>query len=440
MPEEVPKQGYQTMLIPTAEQEKAFWQGCGTSRWAFNWALEIKDKAFKAREKIPTAIDLHKRLNLLKKTEKYAWLYEVSKCAPQEGLRDCDNAFSHFFRRCREKKPGKKGYPKFKAKRHCKASYRVTGTIKFLEGGLVQLPKVGIVRMAEKDYFPIGTAPQATISEANGKWYISACLPRKDKPIPEPKNLINGVDVGIKALATPAIGEAVLAPRPLKRLGKRLKRKQRQLSRKKKLEKRKEGDKTITIEGKNRAKKRLEVAKLHRKIGNIRADALHKLTSLLSDENQILCIEDLKTSNLLKNKKLARAISDIGFYEFRRQLEYKCKWKGRHLILADTFYPSSQLDHKDGIQNTELTLSDRTIFHKDGTQTDRDKNASINLVIYVLAGFYLLEKSQYREFFGNSSLWRWDRWATFLNGTASAAETKQLLSSVCEAGKEHAQV
>jgi len=194
--------------------------------------------------------------------------------------------------------------------------------------------------MAEKDYFPIGTAPQATISEANGKWYISACLPRKDKPIPEPKNLINGVDVGIKALATPAIGEAVLAPRPLKRLGKRLKRKQRQLSRKKKLEKRKEGDKTITIEGKNRAKKRLEVAKLHRKIGNIRADALHKLTSLLSDENQILCIEDLKTSNLLKNKKLARAISDIGFYEFRRQLEYKCKWKGRHLILADTFYPT----------------------------------------------------------------------------------------------------
>ena len=435
------KQGYQTRLFPTPEQDEALRCHCGTSRWAFNWALEIKDDAFKKKERIPNAIDLHKVLNLLKKTEEHAWLYEVSKCAPQEALRDCDTAYKNFFRRCREKKRGKKGYPKYKSKRGSKASYRVTGTIKFLEGGLVQLPHVGIVKMAEKDYFPLtDNAGAATISESCGEWYISAVLPCKKKEIPKPKNLINGIDLGIKAFATPAIGDAVMAPKPLKRNLKKLKRKQRQLSRKKKLERRKEGKKTIVIEGKNRAKARLAVARLHRKIGNIRRDATHKLTSKLSDENQILIIEDLKTSNLLKNRKLARAISDVGFYEFKRQMEYKCKRNGRTLILADTFYPSSQLDHKDGIQNTALTLAVRVIHHRDGTQTDRDRNAAINLVIYVLAGFHLMSGTKYREFFGNSSLWRWDLWEKFINGTASVGEAEQLLSSVSEAGKGHAQV
>ena len=156
-----------------------------------------------------------------------------------------------------------------------------------------------------------------------------------------------------------------------------MKRKSKQLSRKQK-------------GSKNREKAKQRLAKLHYKISNIRKDALHKATSAIVNENQVIVIEDLAVGNMIKNRKLSRAISDVGMFEFRRQIEYKVKWRNKTLVIADRFYPSSKMDWKSKKVNKDLTLSDRVIRHDDGTITDRDLNAAINLEHY----FYTLSSRE----------------------------------------------
>lgn len=179
------------------------------------------------------------------------------------------------------------------------------------------------------------------------------------------------IDLGIKTLATCSDGTIFENPKALKKNLNKLKRKQRQLSKKKK-------------GSKNRGKAKKKLAKLHHKISNIREDALHKATTKIVSDNQVIVLEDLSVSGMMKNHKLAQSIGDASFYEFRRQVEYKAKWNGRTVIIANRFYPSSKLDHKSGKVNNSLTLADRTIIHDDGTTTDRDYNAAINLRNYYL--------------------------------------------------------
>lgn len=357
---------YKVQLDPNNKQQSLFMQNIGCARYAYNWALSIKKDALDKKIKIPDAIELHKELNKLKQSE-LSWMYNSSKCSPQNAMIDLDKAFQNFFSRCKKGAPGKKGFPKFKSKRNDKQSFRLTGHI-HVGSSHIKLPRLGRIKLSEKDYIPKDQKIlSATISRRAGKWFVSVLVEEPDKIPTHPKNDIIGVDLGIKKLATCSDGTSYDNPKALKSNLKALKRKQRQLSKKQK-------------DSKNYAKSKLALAKLHYRISNIRKDCLHKATTKIINENQVIVLENLKVKNMMKNHRLALAISDVGLYEFRRQIEYKAKWNGREVVLADTFYPSSKLCSSCGWKNVDLVLTDRIFECKVCLlKLDRDLNASLNL-------------------------------------------------------------
>lgn len=364
------QRGYKTEIKPNNKQRTKLAQNAGAARYAYNWALNLKQLAFKDKTKIPNAIELHRELNELKKTE-LPWMYEVSKCSPQEALRNCDTAFNNFFRRCKQKK-NKKGFPRFKSKKSGFGSFRLTGTIK-VASNYIQLPRLGKLKLKEHNYLPLNAKIlSATVSERAGRWFVSLqveeVLETKFKP-----EAIIGVDLGIKTLATCSDGQTFANPKALKTNLEKLKRRSRQLSRK--------------IKGsKNRKKAAKRLAKVHLQIANIRKDSLHKITTHLTKTKSKIVIEDLNVSGMMKNRRLSRAISDIGLFEFRRQLEYKGKWYGCEIILADRFFPSSKSCSSCGWIKKDLTLADRTfVCDSCGLEIDRDLNASLNLESYTVS-------------------------------------------------------
>jgi putative transposase len=364
--------GFKVELDPNNQQTTLFKMNCGASRWAFNWALAKKKEAFEKKEKILNNIELHRELNKLKGTDKLPWGYEVSKVAFQSGLINCDRAFQNFFVRCKKKVKGKKGFPKFKSKKNEKQSFKLDGSIYTSDKTHIKLPRIGEVKLKESDYIPLDAEIKSvTVSSKAGKWFVSCSIEDAVKVAPVPINEAVGVDLGIKVLATCSDGTIFENPKALKKNLKKLKRKQRQLSKKKK-------------GSKNREKAKKKLAKLHNRIFNIRKDALHKATSSIVQKNNVIVLEDLSVSSMMKNHKLAQSIGDASFYAFRQMTEYKAKWNGRTVIIANRFYPSSKLDHKSGKVNNSLTLADRTIIHDDNTTTDRDMNAAINLKNYYL--------------------------------------------------------
>jgi len=323
--------------------------------------LGILVEDYKAEKKYkPNAIQFHKLLNSKKETE-FPWMYRSSKSAPQNALRNLEKAFKRFF-----KKQAK--FPKFK-KKNIDDKFTVDGHIRVLETH-IQLPKIGKIRLKERNYIPIGKPKSATISKKAGRWFVSVRY-EIDISKKESNNEIIGVDLGIKNLATLSDGTIIPTVTTLKEKEEKLKRLNRRLSRQKK--------------GSNSRKRTLlKIQRLHFHIANVRKDTLHKLTSLLvkTKPEGVITIEDLDVQGMLKNKYLAKSIANIGAYEFRRQLEYKCKWYGKELVIADRYFPSSKMDHKTGEINDNLKLSDRIIYHPDGTKTDRDLNAAINLRNY----------------------------------------------------------
>lgn len=357
---------YKVQLDVNNKQQTLLLQHIGCARWAYNWALAKKKESFDKKEKIPNAIELHRELNKLKQS-KIPWMYLSSKTAPQNSLRDCDKAFQNFFTRCKKKVKGKKGFPKFKSKKNDKQSFRLDGVIS-VESDCIKLPRIGKLKLAEIDYIPTNCKIlSATVSKRAGKWFVSVQVEALDREHSDTKNEVIGIDLGIKTLATCSDGTTYENPKALKKNLKRLKRKQRQLSRKKK-------------GSKNYGKSKQKLAKLHYHISNIRKDCLHKITSKIIDENQVIVLENLRVSNMMKNHRLAQAISDVGLFEFRRQIEYKAKWSGRKVIFADTFFPSSKTCNCCGWKNSDLKLTDRLFECKVcDMKIDRDLNASLNL-------------------------------------------------------------
>jgi putative transposase len=363
--------GYKTELDLNNEQRTACLKHAGVARFAYNWGLARSQEVYRATGKRPTAIDLHKDLNRLKQTD-YPWMYEVSKCAPQEALRDLERAYKDFYRRATRKSQGKLkgkvGFPKFKKKSKGIGSFRLTGSIKVSEPG-VQLPRIGKVRVHERGYIPTGVKIlSATVSEQVGRWFVSIQVEEEqEQPVCTATSAI-GVDLGVKTLATLSDGTPYANPRPLKHALKRLKRLERQKSRRKK-------------GSKNRAKTVAKLAKQHARVANIRKDASHKLTSYLCKNHALVAIEDLHVASMVKNHCLAQAVSDSNFGEIRRQLEYKAKWHGIHLVVIDRWYPSSQLCSNCQWRNEALTLADRVFVCQDcGAVTDRDYNAAKNII------------------------------------------------------------
>lgn len=360
--------GYKTELSPNNKQITLFKKNCGCARFAFNWALNKKKLAFDKKEKIPNYIELSRELNKLKQNE-FFWMYEASKCSPQYALNNCDNAFKNFFRNCKKKVKGKKGFPKFKSKHFGVGNFRLMGHIHIFDG-YIQLPKIGKIKLKEKNYLPQDKKIlSATVSEKAGKWFVSLQV-QEDISLPNKNEAVVGVDLGIKTLAYCSDGKTFDNPKALRSNLKKLQKLGKRLSRK-------------TKGGQNRQKAKIKLARLHQKIANIRKNCLHKITTYLTKTKSKVVIEDLNISGMLKNRRLSRAISDLGLYELRRQLEYKGKWYDCEIATSDRFYPSSKRCSNCGNIKSDLKLDERMyICDKCNMNIDRDFNASLNLEQY----------------------------------------------------------
>lgn len=359
---------FKTELDLNNKQKTACMKHAGAARFAYNWGLERKQAAFTNGEKTPSAIDLNRELNTLKKSA-FPWMYKVSKCAPQEALRDLDKAFAHFFRRVREKRAGhnvKVGFPRFKSRKHGLGSFRLTGTIHVFDKA-IQLPRLGLLRLKERDYLPL-TAHilSATVSEKAGRWFVSLLVEMEiPDPLPAGKP-VAGVDLGIGRMAQVSDGTCFENPRALKEALTKLMRLQRAVSRRQK-------------GSANRQKAVRRLAKAHVRVSNIRKDALHQATTWLAKTKSAIVLENLNVSGMMKNRHLAQAIADVGMHEFRRQLQYKGAWYGCEVFLADQFFPSTKRCSRCGNEK-EISLAVR-VYSCDGCGQvmDRDLNAAINL-------------------------------------------------------------
>ena len=352
-------QSIKTKLKVNNKQKTILAKHAGVARHAYNWGLANCIAEYKETKKRPSAITLHKRLVAKVKSEN-PWYYEVSKCAPQQALRDLDRAFKNFLTL------RGRGFPNFKKKGR-KDSFYLEGSIKILKGNYIKLPRIGIVKTYE--ILPSAPVKNVRISKRAGDWYISFKYDECQPKAMTKKRAIIGVDVGINALATCSDGTTYANVKAYKQSKKRLTLYQRRVQKKE-------------PGSKNRLKAVKRLAKAHKKVADIRADALHKLTTWLAKNHSTIVIEDLNVSGMLKNHKLASAIADCGFYEFRRQLTYKCEWYGSELVIADRFYPSSQICSHCGHQQ-KMPLSERTYNCANcGFQADRDFNAAVNLEKY----------------------------------------------------------
>lgn len=352
---------YKTELKLNNEQVTDCLNHAGAARFAWNWGLGRRIEAYKDDGKTLNAIALHRELNVLKKTD-LSWLYDVSKCSPQEALRDLDKAYANFFAH-------RAKFPKFKSKKNAKnnLSFRLTGAIKVFEN-YVKLPRLGKLRLKEKGYLPIDKhVLSATVSEKAGRWLVSLQV-KENIEVPVNDGEAAGVDLGIKTMAYVSDGNMFENPKALKLYERKLKRAQRKVSRR--------------VKGSNnRGKAVKELQIIHKRIRDIRADAIHNVTSYLAKTKSVIGIEDLNVSGMMKNHNLAKAIADVGMGEFRRQMEYKCQWYGSELVIADRFFPSSKTCSECGHVNTSLTLAQRTfVCDECGFTLDRDYNASLNLM------------------------------------------------------------
>jgi putative transposase len=354
-------------LNPTPEQEQYLRQACGVARFCFNWGLAEWQRQYEEGGK-PSAYALKTQFNAIKR-EQFPWVYDVSKCAADTGFRNLGAAFKNFFRRCKNN-DAKKGYPRFKSRKHSKQSYHIDGYRVKFDGHWIKIPRLDTpINMAESLRLD-GKIMSATISEHVGHWYAAVNV---EVELPEHKHPQEsvGIDLGVKTLAMLSDGRQFENQRPLRSELCKLKRLNKELSR------RQEGSGRW-----NQTKKKL--AKLHRRIANRRLDYQHKMTTEIAQTYQIIGIEDLNVAGMLKNHCLALSIIDAGFGEIQRQLAYKTSWYSGNLVTVSRFFPSSKLCRHCGCINSDLTLADRVWICDCGAVHDRDQNAAINIEIEAL--------------------------------------------------------
>ena len=353
---------YRYELKPNIKQRILLSKHAGAARFAYNWGLSQRIASYEKDKSHTNAIEQHRLLNSLKE-ESFPWMYEVSKCAPQEALRDLDRAFQNFFRSLKQGK--KVGFPKFKRK-GLHDHFRLTGTIKVNQKS-VQLPRLGTLRLKEETQVE-GRILSATISRKADRWYVSLTA-QQELPMPKPvEGPKIGLDVGLTAFVTTSNGEKILAPKPLKQSMKKLKRLSKEHSRKKK--------------GSNNCKKSaLRLAILHRKIQNQRLDFHHKLSTQLAKTKSIIVVEDLDVKSMQQNRGLSKGIVDAGWGGFLRMLEYKTQWYGSTLLQAPPYYPSSKICSACQCIKDLMPLHIRNWqCEKCGICHDRDVNAAKNLL------------------------------------------------------------
>lgn len=351
-------------LVPSPRQEEYFRKACGTARFAYNWGLAQWQEQYQKGEK-PSAFALKKLFRQVAKTD-YPWVAEVTKCAAEQAFNDLAAAYRNFFR-----KTGK--YPTFKKKGRSKDSFYLSNDKFSLNSRKVRIPKLGWVKMREELRYPEGRILAARVSRTADQWYIAIQVEIL-KPAETSKNhAAIGVDLGINAFAFLSDGRYVLAPKPLRKAQRRLRRLQRRHARKKK-------------GSNNRRKSAMKISRMHMRIVNIRQDFLHKLTHQLAGQYQLVAIEDLHVKGMIRNHRLALSISDAGFGEFRRQLEYKSNWYGSYVFVADRFFPSSKTCSQCGQIADAMPLNKRSYECDCGNNADRDHNAAVNLMLTATGG------------------------------------------------------
>jgi len=348
-------------LYPDKAQETFFKKACGCARMAYNYGLGEYKKQLDAGQK-PKIFDIKKQFNQEKKTL-YPWMSETNKDANQQPFTNLQSAFNRFF-----KKTAK--FPVFK-KKGIKDSFYISNDKFGVEEKKFWIPKLGWVKGAEELRFK-GKITSATVKRKANYWFVVVSVETESTHAACENQAVVGVDLGIKTLATLSDGKVIESVHPLrKRLG-RLKLLQRWLSRK--------------VKGSSNRRKAVQrVSKVHYEVACLRKDVLDKLTTYLCENYQVICVEDLNVSGMMKNHKLALSISDMGFGEFRRQLEYKSILNGNTLIFADRWFPSSKTCSGCGAVKETLLLSDREyVCESCGLGINRDLNAAINLRNYGL--------------------------------------------------------
>ncbi|WGZ93198.1 MAG: RNA-guided endonuclease TnpB family protein [Candidatus Thiothrix putei] len=359
-------------LDPNNQQATYFAKAAGTARFAYNWALAEWQTQYAAWkddniQPKPNQMGLRRQLNAIKR-EQFPWMLEVTKNAPQMAIIQLGAAFKNFFAE-------RAKYPQFKKKGKSRDSFTLTNDQFSLDGCRIRIPNLGLVRMRETLRFS-GKILSATISRTADQWFASITVDTTSNHLPPAKNQGTvGVDLGVSALATLSTGEKVVGAKPHKALLSRLKRLSRSLSRK--------------VKGSaNCHKAKQKLAKLHARIANIRQDSLHQLTTDLTRRFHTIGIENLNVSGMVKNRHLSRAISDMGFFEFRRQLEYKAEMRGAVVVVADRFFASSKTCSTAGCGHKvdKLPLSVREwTCPVCGAVHDRDINAAKNLKKYAVS-------------------------------------------------------
>jgi putative transposase len=368
-------QAFRFELSPNEGQRKALAQHIGAARFAYNRGLERSRKALEEGKRLPSAAELHREWNRWKR-ENAPWWTEVSKCAPQEAFRDLERALKNW-----QKKKGR--FPRFKRKKLAPDNgARLTGSIRVFSRH-IGLPRIGKVKSKESTdkllkLLEEGKARilSATISREADRFYVSLTC-EVERPDPKPKEVrseddVVGVDLGLASFAVLSDGTKIDPPKPLAKKLRLLKRRSKQLSRKEK--------------GSNNGRKAaLALARLHRKVKNLRRDFLHRLTTWLARTKPVIVVEDLNVKGLSRGP-LSRSVADVGWGTFLRMLEYKAKWYGATLIVAPRSFPSTRLCSRCGHLNGKMPLSQR-VFRCEacGLEMDRDLNAALNLKAYGLA-------------------------------------------------------
>jgi putative transposase len=362
------KRAFKYRFHPTDAQAAELSRTFGCVRKVYNLALEARTRAWQQGERVNYNAT-SAMLTAWKKTEELAYLSEVSSVPLQQGLRHLQGAFAAFWEK-------RAKYPRFKSRKTSRRSAEYTSSaFRYRDGTLTLAKMKDPLAIVWSRPLPDGVQPTTvTVSQdAAGRWFVSLlCEDPGVKPLPATERAV-GIDAGLDHLLTLSTGEKIVNPRHERKDRARLAKAQRVLARKAK------GD------GANRAKARRRVAKIHARIADRRRDALHKITTRLVRENQTLVIEDLTVRTMVKNRKLARAISDAAWSQFRNMLEYKAAWYGREVIAVDRWFPSSKLCHDCGTLQERMPLNVRTWTCGCGATHDRDVNAAKNLLAAGLA-------------------------------------------------------